>query len=514
MFPAANELSSAGTTRRTLLKAAAMGALGVPVLAACSSGSRVGAVRFYQSKPEVIGYFDNLVAEFNKQNPDLTVVHDSSSSLVASFVRESPHDLVLNNYDLSAGTFVTRDVLTDLGSTPEIAQINPSVQALVGQYATPEQSTHVIPYSIAAAGVIYNKQLFAQHGVAVPDHLDRAAGRVQGLPVGRHHPDLHDLQGHRGPSSRGCSTMSSGSMIDVAGFFSQLKAAGRRTPAHRRRCPSRSPSGPPSTRCSSCCPSRTRTPPLAATPTATPPSPHGKGAMYLQGPWAIGELAKVAPKLQVGTFALPVTDNPDDRKARVNLDLALWIPKQAGEPDRARTVPQLPDAPGHEQVQPGEPRLQPGEDAPPVTDERIAGLAALCAAVEVLPGRRHIRARRHPARQLPAGLGHHQGRRRFLHRLDNDWARLAERTSVVDRQTRRSASMTTTAATSGTASRRARHQHAEVTYPRKRVEGVPTWSCCSRWSSCSPCSSRCRRSSACSTASRTTRATGTGTSSG
>jgi raffinose/stachyose/melibiose transport system substrate-binding protein len=68
MLPAASELTPAGTTRRTLLKAAAMGALGVPALAACSSGSRLGAVRFYQSKPEVVGYFDNLVAQFNKQN--------------------------------------------------------------------------------------------------------------------------------------------------------------------------------------------------------------------------------------------------------------------------------------------------------------------------------------------------------------------------------------------------------------------------------------------------------------
>ena len=225
MFHAANEVSSAGTTRRTLLRAAAMGALGVPVLSACSSGSRVGAVRFYQSKPEVIGYFDNLVAEFNKQDPDLTVVHDSSSSLVASFVREAPHDIVLNNYDLSAGTFVTRDVLTDLGGTPEISRINPDVQALVGQYATPEQSTHVIPYSIAAAGVIYNKQLFAQQGVAVPTtwtELLAACKAFQSAgitPIYMTFKDPWTIQ-------QGLFDYVSGSMMDVAGFFSQLKSPG------------------------------------------------------------------------------------------------------------------------------------------------------------------------------------------------------------------------------------------------------------------------------------------------
>ena len=49
--------------------------------------------------------------------------------------------------------------------------------------------------------------------------------------------------------------------------------------------------------------------------------------MYLQGPWAFGEIAKTDPDLDLGTFPLPMTDDPADLKVRVNIDLALWIPE-------------------------------------------------------------------------------------------------------------------------------------------------------------------------------------------
>ena len=49
-----------------------------------------------------------------------------------------------------------------------------------------------------------------------------------------------------------------------------------------------------------------------ATATATSRSRNGEAAMYLQGPWAFGEIAKSGPDLELGTFPLPMTDDPDD----------------------------------------------------------------------------------------------------------------------------------------------------------------------------------------------------------
>jgi raffinose/stachyose/melibiose transport system substrate-binding protein len=426
---AADTRSPAGPTRRTLLRTAALGALAVPALAACSSGGGSHRVRFYQSKPEVIGYFDKLVATFNQQNRDVQVVHDSSSSLVASFVRESPHDIVCNNYDLSAGTFVSRGVLSSLASVPEISRINPNVQALVGQYATPAQSTDVIPYSIAAAGVIYNKDLFDQHGVDVPTtwtQLLDACRTFQSAgvtPIYMTFKDPWTIQ-------QGLFDYVAGSMIDVAGFFAQLKAEGAKAGA----------SAPVSfTRAFKSAVDKmgqllafgNRDAAARAYPEGNAAFAAGKAAMYLQGPWAIGEIAKANPKLQVRTFVLPSTDNPDDRRARVNLDLALWIPNGAGNPTGAHRflsyllTPDVMNKYNQDNL-----AYAPVKNPPPVTDQRIEGLQPYVRESKFYQG---------PGTYIPnvIPLGNYlqdfaisRDGATLLRRMDNDWERLAQRTSA------------------------------------------------------------------------------------
>ena len=429
MFPAADTRSPAGTTRRTLLRTAALGALGVPILSACSSGGGARTVRFYQSKPEVIGYFDKLVAAFNKQNPDVNVVHDSSSSLVASFVRESPHDLVLNNYDLGAGTFVSRGVLSNLASVPEISRINPSVQALVGQYATPAQSTDVIPYSIAAAGVIYNKDLFAQHNVDVPatwTELLDACRTFQSAGVTPFYMTFKDPW----TIQQGLFDYVAGSMIDVAGFYAELKAegakAGTSAPVSFTKV-----FRPAVDKMAQLLAFGNHDAAARAYPEGNAAFAAGKAAMYLQGPWAIGEIAKANPKLQVGTFALPSTDNPDDRRARVNLDLALWIPNGAGNPTGAHRflsyllTPEVLNKYNQDNL-----AYAPVKNPPPVTDQRIEGLQPYVRESKFYQG---------PGTYVPTviPLGNYlqdfaisRDGATLLQRMDNDWERLAQRTSA------------------------------------------------------------------------------------
>src|SRR5690606_40466678 len=67
----------------------------------------------------------------------------------------------------------------------------------------------------------------------------------------------------------------------------------------------------------------------------------GEAAMYLQGPWALTEIAKTSPDLDVGVFPLPMTEDPADRKVRVNVDLALWIPEMWPRHDATRELASL-----------------------------------------------------------------------------------------------------------------------------------------------------------------------------
>jgi raffinose/stachyose/melibiose transport system substrate-binding protein len=401
---------------------------GSALLSACAGTGRE-SIRFVQNKPEVIAYFTAQAEEFNRSQSLVRVTHDSSpTSIVAQVVRGAPPDIALYNYNLETGVYVGRGVLTDLSDAPGAARIDPAVQALVDQYATYEDQTNVLPYSVAAAGVIYNIGLFEKHDVTVPttwSELIEACRTFQKAGV----VPVYGTYKETWTASQGIWDYVTGGMVDVAGFFGRLKEAG--------------PDVGPGTELSftdTFGPAVERIVELAkyGNPDAAAKSYYdgnlafGRGnvAMYLQGPWALGEIAKVDPDLRVGTFALPATDDPADTKCRVNLDLALWIPVDSDHHEASRgfldflTEPERVNAYNTENL-----AYSPLTNPPPVTDARIEGLQPL-----VRDGRFYQGAGTYVPTTIPLAnylqeLLISGDTDRFLDKLDNDWARLAQRTA-------------------------------------------------------------------------------------
>src|ERR1700745_2469812 len=81
-------------SRRSMMKAVGLGAaaVAVPGLAAgcSSSGGSTTSIVFEETKPEVVPYFNNLVAKFNASQSTVAVTHDFTTNLIAAFVRGNP----------------------------------------------------------------------------------------------------------------------------------------------------------------------------------------------------------------------------------------------------------------------------------------------------------------------------------------------------------------------------------------------------------------------------------------
>ena len=175
-------------SRRSMMKAAGLGAAAIAVpglVAGCSSssGGRTSIV-FEETKPEVIPYFNNLVAKFNGSQSHVAVTHDFTTNLIAAFVRGNPPAIDCDNYNLTTSIFVARGVLADLANLPQAKTINPDIQALVTQYASYHGETSVLPYSVAAEGVIYNVDLFDKVGVSSPAQAVEACRWADGVVIG------------------------------------------------------------------------------------------------------------------------------------------------------------------------------------------------------------------------------------------------------------------------------------------------------------------------------------------
>ncbi|GCD20413.1 carbohydrate-binding protein [Cellulomonas algicola] len=329
-------LASRDVSRRAFLRG--VGAVGAGLaLGACSrgsAGSGTTEIVFFQSKPEVIGYFDELIQQFHDAQSKVRVRHDATSNLAGSFVRERPPDIGCLNYNFEISRYVERGVLSDLGDMPEAGRILPGLQPLIDVTATYPDRTSVIPYSLMAAAVLYNRTIFAEHDLTPPTTWDELVAVCDTLTAAGVTP-FYGTYKDPWTIAQGPFDYSVGGRLDTTRFFNQLKRQGTNV----------GPDSPVSFEKQFLDPVEQMQQLLPYDNPDAASRGYGDGnlafasgeaAMYLQGPWAIGEIAKTAPDLDVGAFPLPMTDDPADRKVRVNIDLALWIPEGSRKKDAAR----------------------------------------------------------------------------------------------------------------------------------------------------------------------------------
>jgi raffinose/stachyose/melibiose transport system substrate-binding protein len=366
--------------RRSMIKAMGLGAAaiaGPSLVAGCSSsgGGRTGIV-FEETKPEVVPYFNNLVAKFNAMQSQVTVTHDFTSSLIAEFVRGNPPAIDCDNYNLTTSIFVARGVLADLGGLPQAQLINPDIQALVSQYASFHGETSVLPFSVAAEGVIYNVDLFDKVGVSsVPTTWSEFLAVCEKFKSANITP-VFQTYGDTWTTQQGLFDYTVGGMIDVAAFYKQLANEGTNLG------PDSSVSfakdfTEPCQKMLSLAPYFNTNPIAQHYATGNQAFASSQAGMYMQGPWAVGEILTINPKLKMGTFPLPATDDPSQTKCRVNLDLAVWLPRSQSASQRTAAIkfldylmqPSVVTAYNQANL-----AFSPFKNAPPQTSPLVSGL--------------------------------------------------------------------------------------------------------------------------------------------
>lgn len=419
---------SKGLSRRSFLGAGLAGA-GL-ALAGCAPAGRSAELSaelsFHQSKPEAIGYFGDLLRQFRAERPGVRVSHDSSSNLSAGFVRSSPPDVGCLNYNFEVARFVDRGALSDLGGLPEADRVNPDLLPLIDLTASYPGRTSVLPYSLMAAGVLYNRAIFDEHGLEPPTTWSGLIDVCEALADAGVTP-LYGTYADPWTVGQGLFDYTAGGLVDVTAFFEALDQQGADT----------GPDSPVSFQ------NQFREPvermlTLARYSNADAASrgygdgnlafANGAAAMYLQGPWALTEIAKTSPDLDVGVFPLPMTEDPADRVVRVNVDLALWVPEMSPHQDAARELvsflmrPEIINAYNADNLGFGV-----TVDAPPVTHPALVELQPYYDAARFYLGPSQLLPQSIPVHNYAQALVTGSDPDAVLRTIDADWARLARR---------------------------------------------------------------------------------------
>lgn len=117
--------------------------------------------------------FEQLEEEFNRTHDNIHLTIESPSEamtiLKTRFIREDYPDIIGIGGEINYSYFVQSDILAYISDYPGLASIQPAyVDILEGLEFVPTEGTYGVPYVANAAGVLYNRTMFLEHGWEIP----------------------------------------------------------------------------------------------------------------------------------------------------------------------------------------------------------------------------------------------------------------------------------------------------------------------------------------------------------
>lgn len=148
------------------------------LLAGCqSSKDDVVTIEMVQYKPEAVDVFEELEQKFNETHDNIRLVIDSPNDamtiLKTRFIREDYPDLIAIGGDINYSNFLDAGLLMDISDFDGLSEIKQAYLDMDKELEyVPMDGVYAVPYMANAAGVLYNKDIFEEHGWTIPTTWD------------------------------------------------------------------------------------------------------------------------------------------------------------------------------------------------------------------------------------------------------------------------------------------------------------------------------------------------------
>lgn len=154
----------------------AVSMLAAVILPGCGSDENSGKteIEILQYKPEAATYFDQVKEQFNATHDDIHLTisspNDASTIMRTRFIREDYPDIIGIGGDINYSYYVDADILADVSDYEGLSDVKQSyIDILENLEITPKDGTYGVPYVANAAGILYNKDMFEEHGWEIPE---------------------------------------------------------------------------------------------------------------------------------------------------------------------------------------------------------------------------------------------------------------------------------------------------------------------------------------------------------
>lgn len=130
-------------------------------------------IEIVQYKPEAVKVFEALEEKFNATHDDIHLTIDSPNDamtiLKTRFIREDNPDIIGIGGDVNFSNFIDSDMLMDISDFDGLDDIKQAYKDINKNLEfVPEEGVYAVPYMANAAGILYNKDIFDEHGWTIP----------------------------------------------------------------------------------------------------------------------------------------------------------------------------------------------------------------------------------------------------------------------------------------------------------------------------------------------------------
>ena len=141
----------------------------------CGASANDGKIEIeiVQYKPEAANYFKTVEDEFNATHDNIHLKisspNDAMTILKTRFIREDYPDIIGIGGDINYSYFVDAEILADISDYSGLQNINQGYLDIdEALELVPTEGTFAVPYVANAAGILYNRDMFAEHGWEIP----------------------------------------------------------------------------------------------------------------------------------------------------------------------------------------------------------------------------------------------------------------------------------------------------------------------------------------------------------
>lgn len=299
----------------------------------CGNTSKddVVEIEIVQYKPEAASYFEMVEEEFNKthDNIHLTIEspNDASTILRTRFIREDYPDIIGIGGDINYSYYVDAGILADLSDYKGLESIKQAYLDIdEALEIVPIEGNYAVPYVANAAGILYNKDIFEEHGWKIPNTWEELIALCEEMKQEGVQPFYFGFK-----DTWTCLAPWNGMAVELAPADAATQVnRGETTFTEEYREVAEKylelldygPNDPFAYNYNDACTAFAR----------------GEAAMYTIGSYAIPQVLSVNPDMNIDSFAMPASDSPNGNTLNSGIDLQFCVAEDCENKEEAYEV--------------------------------------------------------------------------------------------------------------------------------------------------------------------------------